>query len=49
VDPADRRSIEATIDIAADHDLSAGILELEMGYKHEFGNLRDLKISLYQA
>jgi outer membrane autotransporter protein len=46
VTTADRRSIEATIGIAADYDFSAGMLELALGYKHEFRNLKGGHISL---
>jgi outer membrane autotransporter protein len=46
---ADRRSIETTIGVAADYDLSMGILELAIGYKHEFRNLKKGKVSLYET
>ncbi|MDR2812528.1 MAG: autotransporter outer membrane beta-barrel domain-containing protein [Puniceicoccales bacterium] len=45
VDAADRRSIETTIGVAADYDFSAGVLELALGYKHEFRRLKDGNVS----
>jgi hypothetical protein len=46
---ADRRSIETTIGVAADYDFSSGILELAMGYKHEFRKQKKGKVSLYET
>ncbi|MDR2372338.1 MAG: autotransporter outer membrane beta-barrel domain-containing protein [Puniceicoccales bacterium] len=49
VSAADRRSIETTVGVAADYDFSSGILELAMGYKHEFRKQKKGKVSLYET
>ncbi|MDR1590952.1 MAG: autotransporter outer membrane beta-barrel domain-containing protein [Puniceicoccales bacterium] len=43
---ADHYPVEAAIGIAADYDFSSGMLELALGYKHEFRNRRNGEVSL---
>ncbi|MDR1303316.1 MAG: autotransporter domain-containing protein [Puniceicoccales bacterium] len=46
---ADRRSIEATLGIAADYEFAAGNLELALGYKHDWRKLKGGKVSIWEA
>jgi hypothetical protein len=46
VDAADRRSVDASIGIAADYDFAVGNFECAMGYKREFRRLQDGQVTL---